>query len=151
MIGELPRVERLDAETVRDGWLPALARVAAGEARLLIERDGQPVAALISAGDFKVFLRDDKERRKFQAALEATRKAFDGISEEEIEREVEKAIKEVRAERRERMSRHERLQEAFARAFGDVADAALEAEIEKAVAEVRAERRARENRPAQSA
>ena len=103
MIGELPRVERLDAETVRDGWLPALARVAAGEERLLIERDGQPVAALISAEDFKLFVRLDKQRRDALAAIEHLQssfaEAFAGVPDAEIEAEIAKAIAEVRGER----------------------------------------------------
>ena len=40
MIGELPAVERLDASATPDAWRETLTRVATGEARALLERDG---------------------------------------------------------------------------------------------------------------
>lgn len=151
MIGELPRVERLDAETVRTDWLPALARVASGEVRLLIERDGTPLAALISADDFKLFLRDDRKRREQLSALYASWEAFKDVPPEEIEREIEKATAEVRAERRARKTDLERLQDALARTLADVPEEKIEADVRKAIAEVRAERERRRTDAARSA
>ena len=71
-----------------------------GEKRVLIEKAGIPVAALISIQDLERLTRIDEEDREAWATLEAMRAPFRGVPSEEIEREAAKAIAEVRAERR---------------------------------------------------
>jgi PHD/YefM family antitoxin component YafN of YafNO toxin-antitoxin module len=68
--------------------------------RVVVERDGKPVAALISIADLArldLFLREREQ--DFQVLSELSR-AFDGIPDEEIEREALKAVMEIRAEAR---------------------------------------------------
>lgn len=102
MIGQLPQVERLDAGDAPATWRETLARVAAGEARVLLERDGRRLAALISVADFRRFIEWEARHRESVAALtqlqQAYAEAFAGVPQEEIEAEIAKAIKEVRAE-----------------------------------------------------
>lgn len=109
MYGELPPVERLNAAAPYPDWLRALDRVAGDEARVVIERDGTPVAALLSIGDLRAFLWMDAARREEFAPLHelqrAYAEAFAGVPEEEIEAEIAKAIAEVRAENREALRR----------------------------------------------
>ena len=102
MIGQLPAVERLDLAAAPAVWRDTLARVAAGEARALLERDGRTLAALISAADYHLFVEWDTQRRVAQAALQASWDAFAGVSEEELEREIKKALAEARAELHDR-------------------------------------------------
>ena len=101
MLGELPPVERLDAAAVPDAWRATLERVAAGEARALLRRDGKPIAALLALDDYLLFVRLDERRRKDFAALDelqrAYAEAFADVPEDELEAEIAKAIKEVRA------------------------------------------------------
>jgi len=68
--------------------------------RILVEKSGIPVAALVSVEDLKQLARLDEEDAEAKAVLEAMRAPFRGVSSEEIEREAAKAIAEVRAERR---------------------------------------------------
>ena len=68
--------------------------------RVVVERDGMPVAALISIADLNrlnLFL--EQREHDFQVLSELSR-AFDGIPDEEIEREALNAVMEIRAEAR---------------------------------------------------
>ena len=68
--------------------------------RVVIEDEGEPVAALISFADLERF---DLLLRQRQRNLETFRqiaKAFDDATDEELEREAIKAIAEIRAEAR---------------------------------------------------
>jgi prevent-host-death family protein len=74
------------------------------ENRVLIEKSGIPVAAIISASDFKRLARLEAERNRDFAILDEMRQAFKDVSAEEIEREVAKALSEVRKEKRKKQS-----------------------------------------------
>lgn len=74
--------------------------VADGTARLRIERDGVPLAAIVSIEDLKRLKRLDEQNREVWEALEAIRAPFRGIPADELEREAVRAIAEDRAERR---------------------------------------------------
>jgi prevent-host-death family protein len=73
--------------------------------RVIIEKDGAPVAALISAADLDRFTQWERWRAEQFKALEASWAAFADIPDEELEREVAKALTEVRAENRKQRNR----------------------------------------------
>src|SRR5262245_38003271 len=77
-------------------------RVARGEARIVVEQSGLPVAAIISAEEYRCF--KDQERLAARAAIRETftrfREAYKDVPDDEIERELAKAQAEVRAEMR---------------------------------------------------
>lgn len=76
-------------------------RVARGETRVVIEKSGLPVAAIISAEEYRRFTaRDEAERQKLQDALVRFSQAFDDIPEEELARELARAQARARAELR---------------------------------------------------
>src|SRR5688500_6808016 len=68
--------------------------------RVLIEKSGIPVAAVVSLNDLERLERLDAERTERIAILERYSSHFDGYSPEQIEVEAAKAIAEVRAESR---------------------------------------------------
>ncbi len=68
--------------------------------RVIVEKSGIPVAALVPVEDLQQLARLDEEDAEARAVLEAMRAPFRGVSAEEIETEAAKAIAEVRAERR---------------------------------------------------
>ena len=72
--------------------------------RVLIEKSGIPVAAVVSLDDLARLERLDVERAARNATLEAYAGNFDDYSSEQIEIEVGKAIAEVRSDRRARVS-----------------------------------------------
>jgi PHD/YefM family antitoxin component YafN of YafNO toxin-antitoxin module len=95
-----PQTETIDASAAREQWDQLLERVHTEDARFLVERDGKPVAAIISTRDLEVFQRYLQQRIDLFAAIEEMREAFTDVPSEEIEREIERVIAEVRAERR---------------------------------------------------
>ena len=72
------------------------------ETRVMVEKSGIPVAAIVSAEDLQRLDRLDRERAKRFKALEEFAAGFADQSPEEIERETARAIAEVRAEQRQK-------------------------------------------------
>jgi prevent-host-death family protein len=79
-------------------------RVARGETRVIVEKSGLPVAAIISAEEYQRFKIADAEIRAHRERLDAifTRfsQAFADVPDDELERQVDRAVQEVRAEKR---------------------------------------------------
>jgi hypothetical protein len=66
--------------------------------RVIVQRDGIPLAAIISVEDFQELRRLEAERDQDFAVLDEIHEAFKGISTEELEREAERALSEIRAD-----------------------------------------------------
>jgi len=90
----------MDASEAGRTWSELLDDVAQSHDRVIVERSGEPVAAIISAADLNRFTRLEAERARDFAVVERMQAAFDGVPFEEIEREAAKALAEVRAEMR---------------------------------------------------
>lgn len=87
--------------TVDTGELKAqletlLAAVRARGEAVVIEEDGKPVAAIISADRFEAL---ELSRERFVEAVRKTWELNADVPEEEIQREIDEAVREVRAER----------------------------------------------------
>jgi prevent-host-death family protein len=67
---DMDNVERLPASEVRDNFADTLSRVAFGNERLILVRNGKAIAALISIEDLQVF--KQLEDRADVAAVERT-------------------------------------------------------------------------------
>ena len=76
-------------------------RVSKQRTRILVEENGTPVAAIVSARDLEKLSRMESERRQDFSVIEEARAAFQDVPPEEIEREVAKALAEVRQEIRD--------------------------------------------------
>jgi len=96
-----PMTQTMKASEARQRWSAILNKVFRGETRVLVEKSGVPVAAIISADDLERFQRLEEQRGERYRVLEEMRKAFKDQPLEEIEQEVARAIAEVRAERRD--------------------------------------------------
>jgi len=75
--------------------------VARGETRVVVEKSGLPVAAIISIDEYRRMKSDQEARRK--RLFETFARFSDGfkdVPDEELERELAKAQSEVRAEMR---------------------------------------------------
>jgi prevent-host-death family protein len=77
-------------------------RVARGEARVVVEKSGLPVAAIISVEEYRRFMAQERDaaRRALHEAFCRISDAFKDVPDEELERELAKAQAEVRAELR---------------------------------------------------
>ncbi len=95
------KTETIDAAEAKERWEQLLNQVARHEARVMVEKDGTPVAALLSADDFRRLSRLEAEREQRFKWLDVTREAFKDVPVEELEQEVAKALADVRRKRRE--------------------------------------------------
>lgn len=90
----------IKATQARQEWSELLNRVFRTNTRVVVEKNGIPVAALISARDLERFRRLEAQRaERFQPLLEIAQ-AFKDVPADEIEREVARALSEVRREAR---------------------------------------------------
>lgn len=93
------RIETITATEARQHFASVINRVARRETRVLIEKSGVPVAAIVSADDIARLERLDAERDRDFQALSVVGERFRDVPVEELEREVAKAVAEVREER----------------------------------------------------
>lgn len=70
------------------------------ETRVLVEKAGIPVAAVVYTEDLEQLARLDAQRAGRRRVVAAMRESFRDVSPEEIERETAKAVAEVQAEMR---------------------------------------------------
>jgi len=99
-----PMIETIAASEARQHFSQLLNRVFRREMRVVIEKSGIPVAALVSADDLQRLRRYEEQRKEDFAVLDRMRAAFKDVPAEEIEREVARAIADVRAEKRAEIS-----------------------------------------------
>ena len=95
-----PTVLKVTSSQARQRLASLVEGASRGKSRVLIERSGVPVAAIVSAEDLARLARlDDQDQRAWEV-LEAMRAPFRDVPAEEIEREADKAVAAVRARRR---------------------------------------------------
>ncbi len=99
-----PMTKTIKASVARQQFSQLLNDVFRKESRIVVEKSGIPVAAIISASDFTRLARLEAERNKDFAILDEMREAFKDVPAEEIEREVARAINQVRKENRTKQS-----------------------------------------------
>ena len=100
MRDRIPMTQTLNATTVRQAWSQLLNKVYRRETRVIVEKSGIPVAALVSLEDLERLQRYEEQRAKDFAILDEMGTAFKDVPPEDLEREVAKALAEVRAEHR---------------------------------------------------
>ena len=97
--------QTLKASDVRSNWSQLLNQVFRGETEVVVEKSGIPVAAIVSAHDYQKLQQIKQARERDFAVIDKMRAAFKDIPDDEIEREVSKAVTEVRKESRLRASK----------------------------------------------
>ena len=88
------------ATEARDQLPQILNSVYRGQGRVVIERSGIPVAAIVSPQDLAALNRLDEQRAELAGVLAEMREAFRDVPQEEIEEETNRAVAEVRAQMR---------------------------------------------------
>ena len=108
-------VETMPASQARREWAPLLNRVQRDGAPVLIEKNGVPVAALISPRKLDFLLMALKKREEAFQAIAEFQAEFSDVPGEELEREIEKAVAEARVElRAEALAREQAIEAAHA-------------------------------------
>ncbi len=92
--------QTMKASEVRQQWSQLLNKVFRNETRVVVEKSGIPVAAVISADDLERFTQMEEQRKEQFKALDTMRDAFKSVPQEELEREINKALAEVRTEKK---------------------------------------------------
>ncbi len=95
-----PMTQTMKISEVKNTLSSLVNKVYRKETRVLVEKAGIPVAALVSAEDLKRLAQLDERDRQAREVLEAMRAPFRGVSPEELQQEADKAIARVRARRR---------------------------------------------------
>ncbi len=97
-----PMIQTVKASEAREQFSQLLNRVFRREARVIVEKSGIPVAAIVSAEDLRRLSELESERDRRFELLEEIGEAFKDVPADEIEREVSRAITEVRQKNRQR-------------------------------------------------
>ncbi|HEX5417269.1 MAG TPA: type II toxin-antitoxin system prevent-host-death family antitoxin [Chloroflexota bacterium] len=106
MAEQVPRNQVLNATEVRAHWSQVLLDVFHHKSRVVVNKGGIPVAAIIAADDLKRFERIERERaERFQVIAEGW-EAFQNIDLGEVDAEVAEAVAEARAEIRAERDAH---------------------------------------------
>ena len=95
-----PMTHTMNVTTVRENWSKVVNAVFRRQQRVVLEKAGIPVAALVSPQDLERLRRYDAEREADFAVLDRIGAAFADVPDEELEREVTKAVAQARAELR---------------------------------------------------
>lgn len=98
-----PMTKTMKASEARQQFSKVLNQVFKGESRVIVEKSGIPVAAIISANDLERLSQMEAERDKDFAVIDEIREAFRDVPDEELEREVTKAVAAAREKRRKAM------------------------------------------------
>jgi prevent-host-death family protein len=93
-----PMTQNMNVSQARDQFSRVLDKVYRRQARVLVQKSGIPVAAIVSAQDLAELQRMEAKRKEAFKVIDRMRAAFADVPEEEIDREVDRAIAEIRAE-----------------------------------------------------
>lgn len=92
--------QTMKASEARSNWSELLNRVYRKQARVVVEKSGIPVAAIISPEDLARLRRLEAEREARFSVIDRAREAFKDVPDEVLEREVDNAVAQARAELR---------------------------------------------------
>jgi prevent-host-death family protein len=96
----------MSASEVREHFSEVVNRVARGEGRVIVEKHGTPAMGMVSMDDIRRLRNRDAEIAARRRLVEQFREPFADIPDEELETEIEKALAEVKEDRkRERLAR----------------------------------------------
>jgi prevent-host-death family protein len=88
--------QTINASTARQEFSKILNKVFQEETRIVVEKSGIPVAAIIPAEDLKRLDQLEKEQAARFSILDEVKAAFKDIPEAEIKNEIDQAITRVR-------------------------------------------------------
>ena len=94
-----PMTQSMNISRARDQFSQVINKVYRKETRVLVEKSGIPVAAIVSTEDLKELQRMEAQRAEEFKVIDRMREAFKDVPQQEIDQEVDKAIAQVRAEK----------------------------------------------------
>ena len=97
-----PKTQTVNSSELNNTLSSLIDAVARQETRVVVEKNGTPVAVLVSAEDLERLSRFEREREERFSVIDRMREAFADVSSEEIEREAERTVAEARERIRQR-------------------------------------------------
>jgi prevent-host-death family protein len=97
-----PMTQTMKISEVKNTLSSLVNKVYRKETRVLVEKSGIPVAAIISVDDLKRFAQLEQEREERFAVIDRMREAFKDVPPEEIEREADRSVAAARERLRQR-------------------------------------------------
>ena len=94
--------EVFNVTEARKRWSELLNTVFRGRTRVIVEKSGIPVAAIVSPQDLERLMQYEAEEARAWAVVGATRERNAGRDPDEVLREVTEEVEAVRRERHER-------------------------------------------------
>jgi prevent-host-death family protein len=95
-----PITDTMKISDVRSNINSLVNEVYRHEKRVIVEKSGIPVAEIVSLEDIQRLDQIDEKRKVHDRVIEEIRAAFKDVPPEQLERESERALAEVRAEKR---------------------------------------------------
>jgi prevent-host-death family protein len=95
-----PTTQTMNVTDAREHWSQVISAVFRRQKRVVLEKAGVPVAAIVSTEDLERLRRYDAERAADFAVIDRMRAAFKDVPDEELEREITNAVAEARADLR---------------------------------------------------
>ena len=95
-----PTTQNMDIAEIEDSLATVVSRVAQDDARVVVERHGEPVAAIISIDDLRRLSALEQSEEDPWAVIDLAQVVFADVPLEEHEAQVSRVIAEVRAEAR---------------------------------------------------
>jgi len=94
------KTETMSISDARKNFSEVVTRPLRGEGRVIVEKSGTPVGAIVSIEDVRRLEELDRESERIEDVLRRTQAGFRDVRPEEIERQISKAIAEVEADYR---------------------------------------------------
>jgi prevent-host-death family protein len=95
-----PMTQTIKISVVKNTLSSLVNKVYRKETRVIVEKSGIPVAAIISADDLMRFAQLEREQEERFAVIDRAREAFRDVPAEEIEAETDRIIAQNRAAHR---------------------------------------------------
>lgn len=151
MENQKPVTETIKASEARKHWGSLLNEVSRSEKRVIVEKNGLPVAAIVSLFALNRLERYEQRQSQRLRILEEVGELFQDVSDEELEREMTNAVRQAREEKQRIDQNRQELKaviDEMRADFKDVPPEEIEREVAKAIQEVRHERREQQRRSA---
>lgn len=94
-----PPTQTIASSEARAQWSNLINRVARRQTRVIVEKSGIPVAAIVSADDLERLQDLDRRRAERFRILDEIGDAFKDVPDQELVGEISRALTEVRAAR----------------------------------------------------
>jgi prevent-host-death family protein len=92
--------ETMSISEARRNFSEVVTRPLRGEGRVIVAKSGTPVGAIVSMEDVRRLESLDREWAEIEEVFRRTQSGFKGLSNKEVEHQIERAIAEVEADYR---------------------------------------------------